>query len=318
MSLTKYALGKHLARVDGVIGDSSAKVYYYHTDNVGSVRAVTNSIGAVVWNADYQAFGTQFGKNKLDPSFEEDEFAFTGKGYDGDTGLYYYNARWYDSETGRFISEDAKADPNNPNLYVYCGNNPINRTDPTGNGWFSNVCSSVANAITHPVETIKSAGAAVSKMFSGSTSTKSTPTPTNTNSTGQKIADAAKDIANNPYDYHQDKTPMDYSKDVPSEGLDCSDLAGRALYEGTDGKVNIGDFTDTQFNYFKDGKNGKIVDVKDGAKAGDLNILKDPNRKAGDPVIEHVGVVVAVNKDGNTSSGSSTSYWSKIHQLAPI
>jgi hypothetical protein len=42
-------------------------------------------------------------------------------------GLYRY-----DSELGRFISEDPAADPNNPNLYVYCANNPLVYIDPTG------------------------------------------------------------------------------------------------------------------------------------------------------------------------------------------
>ncbi len=123
-----YALGKHLARVDGVIGDSTAKVYYYHTDQVSSVKAVTDQSGKVVYNADYFAFGTQFVK---DDDFDESH-GFTGKEYDSDTGLYYYNARWYDSELGRFISEAPMGDPNNPNLYSYCANNPVHNTDPTG------------------------------------------------------------------------------------------------------------------------------------------------------------------------------------------
>jgi energy-coupling factor transporter transmembrane protein EcfT len=42
-----------------------------------------------------------------------------------------------DAETGRFISEDPAADQNNPNLYTYCGNSPIMRSDPTGKFcWF--------------------------------------------------------------------------------------------------------------------------------------------------------------------------------------
>jgi RHS repeat-associated protein len=127
-----YAFGKHLARVDGVIGDPVAKKYWYSTDQVGSVRAITDETGTKVWDADYLAFGQQYTKNKIDPNFEEDEFAFTGKGFDAETGLYYYNARWYDSDTGRFISEDPMRDPNNPNLYAYCRNNPLNRIDPTG------------------------------------------------------------------------------------------------------------------------------------------------------------------------------------------
>lgn len=51
-----YALGKHLARVDGIIGDTQAKVYYYHTDHLGSVRAITDQVGKVVFEADFFAF----------------------------------------------------------------------------------------------------------------------------------------------------------------------------------------------------------------------------------------------------------------------
>ena len=61
---------------------------------------------------------------------------FTGKDLDEDTGLYYYNARWYDQEVGRFISEDPGNDPNNPNLYSYVANDPLTRTDPSGENLF--------------------------------------------------------------------------------------------------------------------------------------------------------------------------------------
>lgn len=49
--------------------------------------------------------------------------------------MYYFNARWYDQELGRFITEDPGNDPNNPNLYVYGANNPLIRIDPTGLFW---------------------------------------------------------------------------------------------------------------------------------------------------------------------------------------
>jgi hypothetical protein len=52
-----YALGKYLARVDGIIGDTAAKKYFYHTDHLGSIRAVTNQAGKVVYKSDYLAFG---------------------------------------------------------------------------------------------------------------------------------------------------------------------------------------------------------------------------------------------------------------------
>ena len=128
-----HAFGRYLARVDGIIDGTNEKTYFYHTDYRGSIRAVTDQSGKLVFSADYLAFGKRFGE-KADKGFQENH-GFTGKEYDPDTGLYYYNARWYDQDLGRFISEDPAADPNNPNLYSYCGNNPIVYTDPTGR-WF--------------------------------------------------------------------------------------------------------------------------------------------------------------------------------------
>ena len=67
------------------------------------------------------------------PFSREHRYQFTGREYDGATGLHYYRARWYDSKTGRFMSEDPMGfAAGDSNLYRYCGNNPINMTDPFG------------------------------------------------------------------------------------------------------------------------------------------------------------------------------------------
>jgi RHS repeat-associated protein len=60
---------------------------------------------------------------------------FTGQRLDH-TGLYYYNARYYDTSIGRFISPDTiipnPANPQNFNRYSYCLNNPLKYADPSG------------------------------------------------------------------------------------------------------------------------------------------------------------------------------------------
>ena len=63
---------------------------------------------------------------------------YKGMSLDATTGLYYDRARWYDPGTGTYITRDpAQADPN---LYRFCGDNPINYVDPTGMkmSWSSN------------------------------------------------------------------------------------------------------------------------------------------------------------------------------------
>ncbi len=69
----------------------------------------------------------------------ENSIRYAGEFYDASAGLYYLRARYYDPATARFISEDTyrgdATDPASLNLYAYCGNDPINYTDPTGH-WY--------------------------------------------------------------------------------------------------------------------------------------------------------------------------------------
>ena len=95
---------------------------YYYLDNLGSRRAITDSAGNVEEQFEYSIWGEV-------TSGSPSQASFTGKGYDG-TGLVYFNARYYDSAIGRFLTEDPSR--KGTGWYSYCSNNPVNRTDPTG------------------------------------------------------------------------------------------------------------------------------------------------------------------------------------------
>jgi len=112
-------------------------LYYVHQDHLGSTVLVTDSNGNVVDDPTrYYPYGETRGGSG-DPGTDK---LFTGQRLD-DSGLYYYNARYYDSSIGRFISADSivpdAADPQNLNRYSYVLNNPLKYTDPSGHlFWF--------------------------------------------------------------------------------------------------------------------------------------------------------------------------------------
>jgi RHS repeat-associated protein len=129
-----YVGGQHFARVDGDVISGLSTTYFYHTDHLGSVVLVTAETGQIIWSTEYTPFGSiTLEEGQLDFT---GAIKFTGKDLDEDTGLYYYNARWYDAEIGRFISADTyKGELENPqtlNLYVYVANNPLIYVDPSG------------------------------------------------------------------------------------------------------------------------------------------------------------------------------------------
>ena len=103
--------------------------YYYHTDHLGTVRFLTDEQGNRVESYDYDAFG-----NLLTPPSSFNTHLYTGEDWDGETSLLYLRARYYKPEVGRFISRDPVGYRGGMNLYVYVGNNPLNRADLKGTG----------------------------------------------------------------------------------------------------------------------------------------------------------------------------------------
>jgi RHS repeat-associated protein len=120
------AMGHRVAKVS-----ASGLRYYYHTDLVGTPLVITDQNGNLSWRGEYLPFGTEF--TSTDPG---DHFKFTGKELEDHTGLYYFEARYYDPVIGRFISVDPVGgnveNSQSWNRYGYVEGNPLRYVDPTG------------------------------------------------------------------------------------------------------------------------------------------------------------------------------------------
>ena len=102
------------------------ETFFYLLDQAGTTVGITDESGALVWRADASPFVTQEGKTG--PA--EESLKYTGKDRDPATGLYYFNARWYDASTGRFTTKDPIRDA--WNWYQFAWANPLRYVDPSG------------------------------------------------------------------------------------------------------------------------------------------------------------------------------------------
>ena len=96
----------------------------YMKDGHNSVIAKYDNKGNELSSADYDAFG-----NVIMGAIE-DPFGYCGEYLDSESGLIYLRNRYYDSATGRFITEDPEKD--GVNWYSYCAGNPVMLVDPWG------------------------------------------------------------------------------------------------------------------------------------------------------------------------------------------
>lgn len=115
-------------------------VYYYIYDMLGSTQVVTDASGNIVTTVRYDPFGSVFQLQQASGEYQT-PYLYTGQELDSESGLYYYNARYYNPVIGRFTSADPVViDPLTPqslNRYSYVLNNPLRYTDPAGLSWLS-------------------------------------------------------------------------------------------------------------------------------------------------------------------------------------
>jgi RHS repeat-associated protein len=110
--------------------DSSGALKFLLGDHLGSTAITTNSSGVKSAELRYYPWGTTRYTSGSNPT----TYQFTGQRIEGNIGLYFYGARWYDPAAGRFIQPDSIVPGGVQGLdrYAYSSGNPVKYIDPTG------------------------------------------------------------------------------------------------------------------------------------------------------------------------------------------
>jgi RHS repeat-associated protein len=122
---TSYVTGPQCLPLEQV--SSSGTVLYYHADQLGSTRMLTDSSGKIA--ATYSNDG--YGIASANAGTIANPFGFAGQYTDAESGLLYLRARCYDPATGQFLSVDPLATLTRE-TYPYVHDDPVNETDPSG------------------------------------------------------------------------------------------------------------------------------------------------------------------------------------------
>jgi RHS repeat-associated protein len=153
--------GERVARKD--FSGSTTSVAYYFSDHLKTASVITDAGGVIKAESDYYPWGgeLQFVNN------DTNDYKFTGKKRDTETGLDYFGARYYSNGLGRWVSADWSAtpvpvpyadfyDPQTLNLYQFVGGNPASKADPDGHNplWYAAPIIITREDINHAVNRV--------------------------------------------------------------------------------------------------------------------------------------------------------------------
>jgi RHS repeat-associated protein len=120
---------------------------FFGYDGIGSTRLLTDSGGTVVNAFAYDAYGTLIASNTAPQS----AYLFAGEQWDSDLKFYFLRARYLKADTGRFWSADThegiQEEPISLHRYLYCGADPVNHLDPSGNSFLPQVLITFAQVL---------------------------------------------------------------------------------------------------------------------------------------------------------------------------
>jgi RHS repeat-associated protein len=124
--VARYAHGPNIDEPLAMLGGSTTD--YYEADGLGSITSLTDTTGALAETYTYDSFGNTVASSGTLRNY----FQYTGREFDAETSLYFYRARYYDQNTGRFLSEDPDDFASGIDFYTYVSNQPTDLIDPSG------------------------------------------------------------------------------------------------------------------------------------------------------------------------------------------
>ena len=112
----------------------NGNTYYYVTTQQGDVMYIVDGSNNIKASYTYNAWGEIISSSG--ELADVNPIRYRGYYYDAETGLYYLQSRYYDPVICRFINADKYASTGQDflgfNMFAYCGNNPVNNSDPDG------------------------------------------------------------------------------------------------------------------------------------------------------------------------------------------